>query len=64
MRKTKTMTQTTTELKKCDYLVIGAGVASIAFIDSLLTDLPSAKIVLVDKKPAPGGHWVDNYGYI
>jgi len=34
------------------------------FIDTLLTEMPSAKIILVDKKQVPGGHWVDDYGYV
>lgn len=48
----------------CDYLVVGAGATSMAFIDTLLTELPSTKIVLVDKKDSPGGHWVDSYGFV
>ena len=48
----------------CDYLVVGAGAASMSFIDTLLTEIPSAKIILVDQKHAPGGHWVDDYGYV
>lgn len=48
----------------CDYLVVGAGAASIAFIDTLLTERPATKIVLVDRNPIPGGHWVDAYGYV
>jgi len=48
----------------CDYLVIGAGAASLAFIDTLLTEMPSTKIILVDKNVAPGGHWVHDYDYI
>jgi hypothetical protein len=43
---------------------VGAGAASIAFIDTLITELSSVKIVLVDKKQAPGGHWVDAYGFV
>ena len=48
----------------CDYLVVGAGAAAMAFIDTMLTEVPSATIALIDKKPAPGGHWVDAYGYV
>jgi len=48
----------------CDYLVVGAGAASLAFIDTLLLQLPSAKIVVIDKKPCPGGHWVDDYDFV
>lgn len=48
----------------CDYLVVGAGAAPLAFIDTLLTELPDAKIILIDKKVVPGGHWVDAYGFV
>lgn len=49
---------------ECDYLVVGAGAASLAFVDTLLTELPETKILLIDKKRAPGGHWVDAYGFV
>jgi cation diffusion facilitator CzcD-associated flavoprotein CzcO len=48
----------------CDYLVVGAGAASIAFVDTLLSELPSAKVILVDKNSAPGGHWLNAYGFV
>jgi len=48
----------------CDYLVVGSGAVSIAYIDTLLTELPSVKIVLIDQKAAPGGHWNDAYGFV
>ena len=48
----------------CDYLIIGAGAASLAFLDTLLTELPNARIVLVDKHDAPGGHWNDAYDFV
>ena len=47
-----------------DYLVVGAGAASLAFIDSLLTEQPQVRIVLVDEHDAPGGHWNNAYGYV
>merc|ERR1711959_26066 len=55
--------QSTHELD-CDYLVIGAGAASLAFLDTLLTELPNAEVVLVDKHDAPGGHWNDAYDFV
>jgi hypothetical protein len=58
------MTISSTPKGTCDYLVVGAGAAAIAFIDTLLTELPSAKIVLVDKHQAPGGHWNDAYDFV
>jgi hypothetical protein len=48
----------------CDYLVIGSGAASLAFVDTLLEEMPHKQILLVDKKPSPGGHWVDAYGFV
>ena len=48
----------------CDYLVVGAGAASLAFIDTLLIELPEAKVILVDKHEAPGGHWIDAYDFV
>eukprot|EP00580_Thalassiosira_gravida_P002246 CAMPEP_0201598488 /NCGR_PEP_ID=MMETSP0492-20130828/281_1 /ASSEMBLY_ACC=CAM_ASM_000837 /TAXON_ID=420259 /ORGANISM="Thalassiosira gravida, Strain GMp14c1" /LENGTH=528 /DNA_ID=CAMNT_0048060905 /DNA_START=61 /DNA_END=1647 /DNA_ORIENTATION=- len=57
------MTSSSKELE-CDYLVVGAGAAPMAFIDTLLTELPDSKVILIDKKAAPGGHWVDAYGFV
>ena len=48
----------------CDYLVVGAGASSLAFLDTLLTELPETKVILIDKKKIPGGHWVDAYRYV
>ena len=47
-----------------DYLVIGAGAASMAFIDTLLTELPDVSITVVDRHASPGGHWNDAYGFV
>jgi hypothetical protein len=46
-----------------DYLVIGAGAAAMAFTDALLTH-SDATITIVDRRHAPGGHWVDAYPYV
>ena len=46
-----------------DYLVIGAGAAAMAFTDALLTH-SDATVTLVDRRHAPGGHWVDAYPYV
>jgi len=48
----------------CDYLIIGSGAAPLAFLDTLLTELPGKKVILVDKKVRPGGHWVDAYDFV
>jgi hypothetical protein len=51
---TNTRQPAAAKLEPCDYLVMVASAALIAFIDTLLTKLPSAKIVIIDKKAMPG----------
>ena len=46
-----------------DYLVIGAGAISMAFVDTLLTDT-DAQIVMVDRHHRPGGHWNEVYPFV
>jgi hypothetical protein len=46
-----------------DYLVIGAGAAGMAITDALLT-LTDATVTIVDRRHAPGGHWIDAYPYV
>ena len=46
-----------------DYLVVGAGVSGMAFVDSLLTE-SDAEVVVVDRRHRPGGHWVDAYPFV
>ena len=46
---------------RCDYLVVGAGAAGMAFVDTLLTEDPTCRVVLVDRRAKAGGHWVDSY---
>lgn len=46
-----------------DYLVVGAGAAGMAFTDALV-DHADARVVLVDRRPAPGGHWLDAYPFV
>lgn len=47
-----------------DYVVVGAGTSGLAFVDSLLDADPSADVVLVDRRPGPGGHWLDGYPFL
>ena len=47
-----------------DYLIIGAGTTGLCFADQLLTSDPSATIAIVDRRGAPGGHWVDAYPFV
>jgi len=46
-----------------DYLVVGAGASGLAFADALLAD-SDAELTLIDRRPAPGGHWLDAYGFV
>ncbi len=44
-----------------DYLVVGAGAAGMAFTDALLAH-SDATVTIVDRRHAPGGHWIDVFG--
>lgn len=46
-----------------DYLIVGAGAAGMAIADALLTH-SDASITMVDRRHAPGGHWLDAYPYV
>jgi len=36
----------------------------MAFVDTIMSELPSATIIIVDKNAVPGGHWVHSYDYV
>ena len=46
-----------------DYLVVGTGAAGMAFTDALLS-YSDATVTLVDRRHAPGGHWIDAYPFV
>jgi hypothetical protein len=46
-----------------DYLVVGAGLAGMGFVDTLV-DGSDASVVLVDRRQQPGGHWNDAYPFV
>jgi hypothetical protein len=46
-----------------DYLVVGAGLNGMCFVDVILR-YTDKTIMLVDKKVGPGGHWVDPYPHV
>jgi hypothetical protein len=46
-----------------DYLVVGAGALGMAFIDSL-TEHCNDRVVIVDRRHRPGGHWLDSYPFV
>ena len=47
-----------------DYLVVGAGAMGMAFSDEILARNPTDRVVLVDKRARPGGHWNDAYPFV
>ncbi|MEM8491410.1 MAG: NAD(P)-binding protein [Pseudomonadota bacterium] len=48
---------------KVDYLIVGAGASGLVFADRLLTN-SDATMALIDRRPLPGGHWVDGYPFV
>jgi hypothetical protein len=46
-----------------DYLVVGAGATGLAFTDVLVAE-SDAEVLLVDRRPGPGGHWNDAYPFV
>jgi cation diffusion facilitator CzcD-associated flavoprotein CzcO len=46
-----------------DYLVVGAGAAGLPFVDTLVS-LTDARVVIVDREPRPGGHWLHAYPFV
>ena len=52
-----------TQSLETDYLVVGCGAAGMAFADALITD-SDAKVLMVDRRHAPGGHWHDAYPFV
>lgn len=47
-----------------DHLIIGAGASAMAYVDALVTSSPEVDCVLVDRRHAPGGHWLDAYPFV
>ncbi len=48
---------------EADYLVIGAGATSMAFVDTLVSET-MASVVVVDRNHQPGGHWTTAYPFV
>src|ERR1700742_488093 len=51
---------------EADYLVIGAGAMGMAVVDTLVTETSAtkARVVVVDRNDAPGGHWTAAYPFV
>lgn len=52
-----------TETLETDYLVVGSGAGGMAFTDALI-EASDAGVVMVDRRHAPGGHWLDAYPFV
>ncbi|GAA1151251.1 pyridine nucleotide-disulfide oxidoreductase [Nocardioides aquiterrae] len=52
-----------THTVEADYLVIGAGAMGMGFTDTLV-DHADARVVLVDRRHAAGGHWLAAYPFV
>jgi hypothetical protein len=48
---------------QADYLVVGAGAAGMAFVDSLIHNA-GVHVVLLDRRHGAGGHWLDAYPFV
>lgn len=48
---------------QADYLVVGAGAAGMAFVDSLIHNA-EARVVMIDRRHSAGGHWLDAYPFV
>jgi hypothetical protein len=46
-----------------DYLVVGAGAMGMAFTDALI-DHADARVAMVDRRRAVGGHWLEAYPFV
>lgn len=46
-----------------DYLVIGSGATSMAFVDTMLEE-SDATFLIIDRHHMPGGHWNDAYPFV
>jgi hypothetical protein len=48
---------------EADYLVVGAGAAGMAFVDSLIHHA-NVHVAMVDRRHSAGGHWLEAYPFV
>ena len=53
-----------TEQLNTDYLVIGAGAVAMAFVDEIISSSKTARIIMLDRRATPGGHWNNAYRFV
>lgn len=51
------------EQLQCDYLVVGAGISGLSFVDSMMKFQPTASVIVVDRMGQAGGHWTVAYDF-
>ena len=47
-----------------DYLIVGAGVMGMGFLDEIIRNSRKLEAVIVDIRDKPGGHWNDAYPFV
>lgn len=47
-----------------DYLILGAGAMGMAFADEIIHGSKTARVVMVDRRAKPGGHWNSAYRFV
>jgi hypothetical protein len=47
-----------------DYLVVGGGASGLAFADSLVAEAEDVEVIVIDRRHAAGGHWLDAYPFV
>ena len=47
-----------------DYLIVGAGVMGMGFLDEMIRNSRQLEAVIVDIRDKPGGHWNDAYPFV
>jgi hypothetical protein len=47
-----------------DYLVVGVGASGLAFADALVAETKDVEVAVIDRQPAPGGHWLHAYPFV
>jgi hypothetical protein len=53
-----------TKTLETDYLIVGCGAAGLAFADALIEASGDVDVILVDRRHAPGGHWLEAYPFV
>ena len=51
-------------VQETDYLVIGGGAMSAAFVDALLDADKKATVTIIERRDRLGGHWCDAYPFV